>query len=995
MTTTADNTRKRKQEFLEPKPINTSWSDFVYSSPNSPNQQQAQDFNLDNMFQQQHQQQQDYDSHSRRHSVTVGEMHFHSFDKLGWNNNEIEQLLTSGNNSLPSSWSSNSSGTVDQNGGGVPIIHRRAMSLRLDNLPIHQQHQQQQNTQPIDMHRASISTASPTTPAFFSPSFLDALKHDDDMVMDHTFDTNHNFSDDLIHDFMMNHQQQQQSTITPSVISTGDDVNSLTNWLLNPPNNTNTNNHPILNKRKSSSSSSSLSTSPPIQHNATPSPPSSIQAYQQQHPSIPEEEDEDADFEGKTRSKQMDISSRIVQGTNNAAMMKSLIQKYLSTFEDERKVMILTSKVAQKSYGTEKRFLCPPPSTLLSGTASWWTKNNSSATLNPPSLVVHISGEKTSQNGVLEWYNTSSSTILDNSSAVIAANNGDTNLSGNCVSKHLHINDADEKRKRVEVLVKINLANGIHLGTLASKGIKVISKPSKKRQSVKNMELCIHHGTTISLFNRIRSQTVSTKYLGVSTAGDKNNNGGTCFVARTGSWDPFVIWIVDTTRSPDTPPPMSNRNHHPENPHFPAPPAIALQTTTGQAPIALHYNQAIVLQCVSTGLVSPVMVIRKVDKGSMIMGGNRVDDLSGATGGECGDEALGDPVSQLHKIAFQIVQDPSIAHNNKANYQSHMMSMNQLNTAEWTLPQTSQAVTYLACLNDVVGMHKTTTERSFVSARPVPPPVAAAPMESSLLSSSSWSDSSSFDNYDILSSVVSQQENGKVTRKRRVSCDVNSVKPMSLPKYPMPSASTNSLTKNRRRVNSLNDGLLPIKSESGAGRRSSISSHDRRSSTSSDGGMYQVNGACWTEDVSDASVWTIVGTDCASYKFWTPSSPIVELNSPFNNNNAPANPITPFPVLSSSHQHLQHNKNVHVLNLTGENFTRDISVWFGDIKARTQYKSRDSISCSIPDIQELMDSPVSMLDTNGSADSPQQHKIPILFVRGDGVIYNTDIFYTF
>jgi hypothetical protein len=61
-------------------------------------------------------------------------------------------------------------------------------------------------------------------------------------------------------------------------------------------------------------------------------------------------------------------------------------------------------------------------------------------------------------------------------------------MSGNCVSKHLHINDADEKRKRVEVLVKINLANGIYLGTLASKGIKVISKPSKKRQSVKNME---------------------------------------------------------------------------------------------------------------------------------------------------------------------------------------------------------------------------------------------------------------------------------------------------------------------------------------------------------------------------------------------------------------------------------------------------------------------------------------------------------------------------
>lgn len=59
---------------------------------------------------------------------------------------------------------------------------------------------------------------------------------------------------------------------------------------------------------------------------------------------------------------------------------------------------------------------------------------------------------------------------------------------GKCVSKHLYINDADEKRKRVECLIKIQMANGIQLGTLASKGIKVISKPSKKRQSVKNME---------------------------------------------------------------------------------------------------------------------------------------------------------------------------------------------------------------------------------------------------------------------------------------------------------------------------------------------------------------------------------------------------------------------------------------------------------------------------------------------------------------------------
>lgn len=474
--------------------------------------------------------------------------------------------------------------------------------------------------------------------------------------------------------------------------------------------------------------------------------------------------------------------------------------------------------------------------------------------------------------------------------------------------------------------------------------------------------VCIHHGTTISLFNRIRSQTVSTKYLGVSTGKDNN---GTCFVARTGSWDPFVIWIVDTNRSPDSTV-RQQHQHLPENAHFPPPPAIALHSTAGQ-PIALHYNQPVVLQCVSTGLVSPVMVIRKVDKGSMIMGGNRLFDLSGSTGGECGDEALGDPVSQLHKIAFQIVQDPSIAHNNKATH--HFQSTNNT-TNDFILPQTSQAVSYLACLNDVVGMHKTTTERTFVLPPPQQQVNRSIMTPNVVVDPFGWQqDTNSFgQHYDL--SVISQQENGKVTRKRRVSCDVNSNKPMSLPKYPTPSTSATQ-QKNRRRVNSLNDGLfIPIKQETGAGRRSSTCSSDQNSIVNSDNN----NGACWTEDVSDASVWTIVGTDSTSFKFWTPPS--------FKG------PITPFPVLS---KHQVYTKRCQILNLVGEHFSRDIMVWFGDIKSpRTDFKSKESIACTVPDIQDLNASSTVIMETEDNS-----RKIPLLFVRDDGVIYNTDMFYTF
>lgn len=484
MATDNSTTRKRKQE---------NWSDFVYSSPNSPQQplshhhhpppQPHHDFNMDSIFTAApHEHHDQANAGSRRHSVTVGEMHFHSFDKPhGYH--DLEQLLGA---SLPSSWSSSSSSasTIQQNhhhhNNNIDVMpHRRAMSLRLDT-----------PTQPIDMHRASISTASPTTPAFFSPSFLDALKQEDDIM----FDSNHQFSDDMIHDFMMSTSAPNASaaataaattsTITPSVISTGDDVHNLTNWLLNQP----AANSNVVKRKSSTTSTNTSSTSPssPSVHMAsTPSPPSASMTslYQQQHPSIPEEEDEDIDTNLLRNST---VNSRIIQGNSNAAIMKPLIQKYLGTLEDERKVIILTSKVAQKSYGTEKRFLCPPPSTVLSG-ALWHTSNSATSLSTkplPPSLVVQISGEKTSQNGVIEWHN-SNNTVIDASSIMP----GDTaGVTGNCVSKQLHINDADEKRKRVEVFVKISLGNGVPLGSFASKGIKVISKPSKKRQSVKNME---------------------------------------------------------------------------------------------------------------------------------------------------------------------------------------------------------------------------------------------------------------------------------------------------------------------------------------------------------------------------------------------------------------------------------------------------------------------------------------------------------------------------
>ncbi|KAG6911519.1 hypothetical protein DXG01_011821, partial [Tephrocybe rancida] len=250
-------------------------------------------------------------------------------------------------------------------------------------------------------------------------------------------------------------------------------------------------------------------------------------------------------------------------------------------------VICLHAAVAQKSYGTEKRFLCPPPVVHIEGPV--WHLRSQQLSM----AVVSESGERSfEQKAPLDNNMTASFKFL--------------HVTGTAKAKSFQLSlDIAEPPLPQIIPEGADAPAGRVWAAFDSAPVTIISKPSKKTAKTRNISSCILAGGPVSLFNRINSQTVRTKYMTIDH---------TQLCASNVAWSAFNVNVV--SRPTEAP-------------------------SGGPQPVT--YGCEIVLSDTHSGISTSPLIIRKVDKGR----------VSAEDGG---------PVSQMQKIALQRVNPDGSRH---------------------------------------------------------------------------------------------------------------------------------------------------------------------------------------------------------------------------------------------------------------------------------------------------------------------------------------------
>ena len=123
--------------------------------------------------------------------------------------------------------------------------------------------------------------------------------------------------------------------------------------------------------------------------------------------------------------------------------------------------------------------------------------------------------------------------------------------------------------------------------------------------------------------------------------------------------------------------------------------------------------------------------------------------------------------------------------------------------------------------------------------------------------------------------------------------------------------------------------------------------------------------------LNDGANWTIISTDKVEYTFFEGMGPV-------------RNPVTPVPIVHTLY--LNGGGDVAMLELSGECFSPNLRVWFGDVESETMYRCSESMLCVVPDIS---------LFREGWQWVRQPTQVPVSLVRNDGVIYATGLTFTY
>ncbi|KAM0750075.1 hypothetical protein T439DRAFT_356727 [Meredithblackwellia eburnea MCA 4105] len=672
----------------------------------------------------------------------------------------------------------------------------------------------------------------------------------------------------------------------------------------------------------------------------------------------------------------------------------------------ERAVLVLAPRVAQRSYGNEKRFLCPQPMALLLG-ASWWSnvedpsiKQESlpyvSAQVRrfnlPPEINISISTDPNPAPEPLftEW-------MGDDGELVSTEYPNDAELtiySGRATGKQNYIpssEGAKDKRAPVQPLVTIH-APGPEprdqsrlIGTFPGKPMHIISKPSKGKLT-ETSKISLVHGDLVALYNRTKAQTASTRFLGVSgnhssfpTMDWRAMSGGqarpfaptdihsTTFISRTGRWDAFVIYAVDLTL------PTLDPNIVPAPaPHqgYPRPPVNAIPFDSMQEK-KIYYNMPVVLQCLSTAVVSPVMIIRKVETNRTVIGGGSnsgYSAIAAAQGLPCAPgERLGEAVAQFRPIALEIYTDPNKARSGDPT--SHPPPEN----------------TFLACLGDAIGINQSREVRKYFH------PSSSAP------------------DSDSPNSPATPITPVTPTSGRFFSSGVPT--PMENQVYEEDISANGTKVKRLRRLSSSNNvPQAPYGAKSPARPASTLSKHKRRGQSLSnlsqltDQGEDDPGPNVWSIDCGDPCVWTVVAIDLARHVFHIPEAvtggkfPGKDLPastcSPLYKTPIPCYPISPLipsvvdydPPMRRARPGDTGSEEETMITLHGENFSSAFTVWLGSSPCPRQMQ-RSSWRLLVSPPHRKPD----LIDEGRRA--PGDGALRISFVRNDGIVFPSCLYY--